>query len=369
MRWILALVALAAVGGAWWLLRGPDERTNLAAGSEERADARRDEGPRLEGSSGPAPLTAGARAGRCTLLGRVTRAGRPAASAVEIRRLGEVELANYEERRRMTSLAAEFQVPGEVRPDRTTQSDEQGAFETSGLAPGLHHVLARAADGTLAWANVLLTAEGARVEIALELALADVVLEGSVRYEDGRPFVGSLLVLSYGAPPVGARRSRVGDESTRIAAVEEDGTFRVTGLQAGNATARAVERDGTLVTTFLVVLPTKAPLALVVPVGKERLAGRVLAAEGDQPVAGATVVVTWNGPGSTSVRRLLATDAEGRFATEFGPDGRWTLSAWGNAEGKGYRATGEAQTGGTLDLTLQLQGDSPPMPMPVPVAR
>jgi protocatechuate 3,4-dioxygenase beta subunit len=61
-------------------------------------------------------------------------------------------------------------------------------------------------------------------------------------------------------------------------------------------------------------------------------------------------------------------DASGAYEIKGLPDGQWNVRTWAQSDGKSYQASGQAQTGGALDLALEPQDAAPaPAPPPAPV--
>lgn len=325
MRWILGLLVLGAVGAGAWLLLGPSTGESSAPDEAgERAGVGARAGPTLEGAGGSGRRGATAAAqGRCAVECRVTRDGRPAAAAVEARRVGPALRPTF--RWTMTDLVERMfaapaphgaDEPGTVR----VAADASGRALLTGLAPGRYLVTARSADGAEALASVALPDDGLRVRALLELRPADLALDARITWSDGRSPVGTLVLLPRAETRAGVvLMLSAGSDGAKRGEIRADGSARVEGLSALTYDVRAVLGEHLAVSGPPVTLPTKGPYVLSLTAPSAKRSGRVLEAGSDAPVPGALVTAQTAQDGRTQLLARATADADGRFTLEVVP--------------------------------------------------
>ena len=303
-RGVLVAVALAAVGVA------------TAVGLDRRAGRR-------------SPDTAGAdrvaESGR--VLGRVTRAGLPAAARVDAvfvsrcEGFGPVRVARPRPEEWLRAP-----VPAAARRCVARAGDD-GRFEAD-LPVGTWSLVAVAPDGAMGGALCEVRQSGVRLETAIELFRGSESLRARFVHADGRPFVGLVTVEASSRtaafPPTPLAEPRATDAEGRIV-VESlpAGPVLLTPIEPGVFRGRAATVD----------LPAKAEATIVVDEGFTTFSGHVVADAGGVPLAGARVVLTFTeaenalSVGAVSdgggVFRLSAPPAPGRLfvrADGFGPE-------------------------------------------------
>lgn len=343
-RIVLAALAAALLGGGIWFLTQGGEGTDpapLTDGEGTDGSTVVEHAPVLEGSGtqvgegGTSAAGDGARrrvaVGRGLVRGQVTLNGEPAEANVSIRQKrvfdtkrplqsmgrGAADLV-------ATMLGADFG-RGPSKPPVNT--DAEGRFVFSDLAPGLYEVVAQDDAGRRITAAATLPADGARVEVTLELPAGPHTLAGKVSYPDARVFQGLVVLapaLRRGMGPFGP----ILGVSTRVA---DDGTFSFAGLQPGMYAVTALIPGKLRVMRGGVTVPANEPLEFVLGAGERPLEGKVLAAADNDPIAGATVV-SGGGDEGNLVLASTRTDAEGAFSLLAPPaDGGMIVSAKGFA--------------------------------------
>ncbi len=334
----LGILLLAAGAAGAWLLRGDDHPNPVdpsiwgdtppgslpAAGPTLAAATRDDAGPRR---------------GRGSIAGVVRQEGTPVPARVQVRR-GEWppedlraspgSTAAILHRLSLPPVSASAAVELTAGPD--------GRYEATGLAAGLYLVIATAENGARGEAGATLALDGAHARADVSIQGHAESLRGRVRYADGRPFAGTVLVAT--AP--GDRSWPSGLEVR--AAVDETGTFVATGLPRADVTVTAV-RDGVLrVSSGRVPLPQRDELILIVDAGTTPREGRVVAAEDGRPIEGATVLGGGRRPAGGALIVRTASDAAGRFRL------------WLPAEGGALRAVAR----GFAPLRMAIEEIPPP---------
>jgi hypothetical protein len=215
-----------------------------------------------------------------------------------------------------------------------------GSFTLVDLRPGDYQVTAQLFPSARSRSVEAHLPEGdAAVTVAIDFA-SGLVLSGSVR-RAGLSVPG-LVVTALG---VGRR----GGGST---VTDADGAWQIAALETGEYAVAARDRAGQVLAGESVVVERDAVLDLDVPAAA--LAGRVLAADTRAPVEGAQVVVTRSG--LPEVRRLLATDADGRFSAAEMPDGDYVVRADASGRAGAQQALVVAD-GHDAEVTLLLEPD------------
>ena len=157
-------------------------------------------------------------------------------------------------------------------------------------------------------------------------------------------FTGRIVSVEDGRPVVGAEVTFLAPEGAVSVRSGPDGRFRLVPSRAGPHQLAAVLAEGYVPfgpawgqspIRLLAPAPPGTP-ELVVPLDPEvQLTGRVEAADGGAPIAGATVAVRIPGaqPGLLSPERTWTTDAQGAFSGTAPPEGLVVAHAAGFASG------------------------------------
>ena len=191
---------------------------------------------------------------------------------------------------------------GARRPDAPAEeqaratSDTEGKFRIAGLQPGRYVATAQASGYAKATARIDTTA--AR-EITLELA-ASSFIEGRVVQADGSPAAGAEVFATGGEDAAYATASETGAFSLEVAPRSWD-----VGARKGDATGRAEHP----VTVAAGATARGVRIQLGAQAG---IAGTVVAASSQQPIAGAQIAVSPYGANGDSGRAV--SDARGAFA-------------------------------------------------------
>lgn len=183
-------------------------------------------------------------------------------------------------------------------------------------------------------------------------------------------FTGRVVSVEDGRPVVGAEVTFLAPEGAVSVRSGADGRFRLVPSRAGPHQLAAVLAEGYVPfgpawgqspIRLLAPAPPGTP-ELVVPLDPEvRLTGRVEAADGGAPIAGATVALRIPGtqPGLLSPERAWTTDAQGAFSGSAPPEGLVVAHAAGFASGsEPLRGAGRTRTV-TVRLA-RLSEDAPP---------
>ena len=343
-RIVLAALAAALLGGGIWFLtqgEGTDPAPLTDGDGTDEGSTVVEHAPVLEGSGsqvgeGGASSAAGngrrvVAAGRGLVRGQVTLGGEPAEANVSIR-----QKRVFETRRPLRSmgrgaadlvagmLGADFG-RGPSKPPVNTDAD--GRFVFTDLAPGLYEVVAQDGEGRRITAAAVLPADGARVEVTLELPGGPHTLTGKVSYPDERVFQGLVVLAPAARRGMGPFGPILG-VSTRVAS---DGSFSFAGLQAGMYSVTALIPGKLRVIRGGITVPSAEPVDFVLGAGERPLEGKVLAAADQRPIVGATVV-SGGGDEGNLVLASTKTDAEGAFSLLAPPaNGGMVVSAEGFA--------------------------------------
>jgi Carboxypeptidase regulatory-like domain/PDZ domain len=184
------------------------------------------------------------------------------------------------------------------------------------------------------------------------------------------PFTGRIVSSEDGRPVVGAEVTFLAPEGATSVRSGPDGRFRLVPARAGPHQLAAVLAEGYvpfgpawgLSPIQLVAPPPAGTPELLLPLDPEvRVSGRVEAADGGAPIAGATVALRVAGaqPGLLGPERSFTTDAQGAFSGGAPPE------ALAVAQAAGFATAAEPLRGSgrTRTVTLRLSRrpeDAPP---------
>ncbi|MBK5255790.1 MAG: carboxypeptidase regulatory-like domain-containing protein, partial [Vicinamibacteria bacterium] len=184
-----------------------------------------------------------------------------------------------------------------------TRTNADGSFEFSGVPKGT--LLLRATAGDMVFGS-------SRTAIK-ELTLADGQTEISTEivFDDGLSISGT--VLRRGVPVGGARVSALtGGGRQASATADENGSFRISGLEAGRVGVVAFAENFESQVSQVVELKADTSIELVIPTAK--LAGGVFDASTGLPLESSVEVVrVATSTGSPRSRLNVTTDSSGRF--------------------------------------------------------
>lgn len=299
-RWLGAVAILAVLLGGflWWRNRGstgagpsdPSHAASSAADAKALA-ALRD----AQAARGPVDLTP------ARLSGTVTDAktGAPIAGATV-----------YAARARGVAEGEGALAVGETdeRHDLAT-TDAQGRFSLEGLAPGAWSVGASHVDHLPASTSVTLAAREDHTGVSLVLASGGLALSGQVTDVGGGALPGAIVLAAPLGLDGGITSAAVADAEGRYRLRLSPGGHRLNVSMPGYVTAVRVldVSAGDAVSNFVLT-----PAAT--------LAGRVVTAKDQAPVAGAVVTISGGRASSDEGRRFannaprqVRTDADGRF--------------------------------------------------------
>ena len=205
-----------------------------------------------------------------------------------------------------------------------------GAFDLAAIPPGNARLTVDFPDGRrLAGIAVEMPHEG---ELLIRVPAGSASITGTVTGADGAPQIGAHVAIAISRKPSG---EDLGGTLTAHATTAEDGTYRMAGLTAGRVTRVQAIAPGHLPFTANPGAAGNAPLdlaegaALAYDIHLSRggvVHGRVTAAGGDDPVAGAEVtLMSASGRGFTPLTGLLraTTDADGAYRIPYVAAGRY----------------------------------------------
>ena len=200
-------------------------------------------------------------------------------------------------------------------------SDADGRFRIEGVLPGSGvRVRVFGSAGESGISEPFPVPEGDRPVHVVVTALPGATVAGRIRVEGGPLPPSAEVLLGAGFYPGLSRPAEPGD---RVAAAEEDGTFRLEGVRPGNYLLW-VTADG-----FLPEDPPRCEVAAgqvvegieVLLVPATELRGRVVDEEG-RPLPGAAIRVSRHMPEWLHMDRIVG---EGAVLAVSGPDGRFTV--------------------------------------------
>ncbi|MDA1194734.1 MAG: carboxypeptidase regulatory-like domain-containing protein [Planctomycetota bacterium] len=321
--WMWIVVALAGAGVAWMLLAEPenDAPRGTGYGGGPAIDEGPGEAPGLKGAGDPevARLPAHVR-GRGIVAGVVHRGGHPVAGHVELRHVQEIDPdAPFKGGVEMQFIArlldAGMSSKAAVAQKRT---GADGAFAFENLAPGLYEIRAEVDDGAVGLASATLPADGARVGVRVEVPEGDQALVGKISYADGKPFRGLVLAAQGNAFAM----MMGGGAKGAPAHTDEQGRFRLGGLAAGSYQISALVPGVMRVMGAPITIPYAGEFTMVIDAAGAEVKGRVIDAETEVPISGATVFGGGGDPESSFAIHTTVTDADGLFSLTLPNTGR-----------------------------------------------
>lgn len=315
MRLLWLVPALAALLLVVWLAGGFGFLLGERADVEPSSVARTAVGP---GGMAPptlvgrAPTSSTGMSGRGAIRGRVVQGGEGLVADVALRRVeGMPAAAPFY---RATPHWLYEGLIGTGAPLASTRSAADGRFDFEGLVPGRYEVRARGAMGEEASRALDVSVGAARAEVLLALPSGPALLHGRARYVDGRPFLGFVRLHYDGAMVVNIDpfRTRV-DWGTGFFRTGADGSFVLRGVPEGDVRLAALIVGERRYLSSPVTLPQAGRYEFVVDDGCEELTGEVTSLPGGEPVRHARIEIRGDRAPQGAVRRVVHTDAEGRF--------------------------------------------------------
>ena len=312
--WIVLLIAAAAVG---WMLFGGGGGDD---GGGEYADGLPDDGdesagPGLKGAGGATsgvPRVPTDIRGRCTIQGTARRGGDAVAATVELRHVQEIDPRDPFKGGVETQFIARLLDGGMSSKDviARVETDGDGTFAFRGLATGLYEIRATVADGAMGFTTAALPAAGARVEALVDIPEGDQTLSGRVVYADGKPFKGTVLASMGNAF---AMMMGMGSKSMP-AYTDEDGRFKIAGLSPSKYQISALIPGVMRVMGAPITVPYSGEYTLTINAEGTEIKGKVIDAETEQPIPGATVFGGGGDPEASFSIFTTKSDADGAFA-------------------------------------------------------
>ena len=188
------------------------------------------------------------------------------------------------------------------------RTNADGSFEFAGVPKGT--VMLRATAGDM----VLGSSRTATKEVVIAEGQTEVLTE--IVFEDGLSISGT--VTRGGVPVSGARISAFTTGTGRQASgrADENGAFRVSGLEAGRVSVMAFSENFGAQARQVVELAADTTVDLVIPTAK--LGGSVVDDAGGLPLEATVELIrtTPPAPGTPTPRLAVSTDSSGRFAFE-----------------------------------------------------
>ncbi len=316
MAKVVVPLAVLAIGAAAWLLLGSRPETGSTVdGDRPASPAPSDAGglPALAARDG----AAGVPRGGSVITGTVRREGQPVAARIQVSFLESAE-ARRESRFGTTAyLYGLLFAPAKPEPPSlAADAGADGRYAVASLAPGTYRLSASTADGARGSATASLRADGARAVVDLVVEATGETLRGRIVHADGRPFAGSLFVENESP-------DRTWWETPTVPAtpLRPDGRFEATGLSRGDVVLIAVESGSWRSASRAVSVPRADEFVWTLDGGLSLRRGRVLAEDGDVPIAGATVMGGGRTTEASYVLCATTTDARGEFEIRLPTDG------------------------------------------------
>ncbi len=313
-RVLFAIACLLAIGVGLWLgvFKSDSNDGSNDYSVVDDDDGEIEKGPELLGAGdGRAVHVPRDIRGRGSLQGTVRRKGDPVAAHVELRHVAEMD-PTKPYMGGMTQMMIERMLDAGISSKAAiakTSAGADGQFHFDGLAPGLYEVRATAENGAVGFASALLPAEGARVEASIDVAAGSERFEGRVVYANGTPFQG-LVVASTGE---GFAMMMGGHGNIMPTATDDEGRFAIGGLAPGLVRISAILPGVLRVMANPVTLPYQGEYVLTIGAEGVEVNGKVIAADTQEPIAGATVFGGGGNPETTFTIRTTTSAEDGTF--------------------------------------------------------
>ena len=306
-----------ALGGVAWLVLGEGASTpDARRAAPEVAGA-----PTLVGRGTLGPILVDDQVGAGRITGRVTRFGRPADAHVELRRLGAAPLSPPHVGSNADRLLEHDLAQG--RPLRVVAT-QAGAFRFEVPRAGRYELRAIGKSGEVA-ARTAFLAPHAHAAVTLELPGGEVVLEGEVRYRDGRPFSGWVVAEGTRSwTSAGGILSTTTYYGERRMPLDAQGRFTLRGISPGMVRLAALAPGRERHVSATLTVPRSRPFVFVVDEDYVSRRGHVVDARTGQPVRNALVEMEGRREDGGDVQRRIRTGANGAFEVGM-PRGRGHL--------------------------------------------
>lgn len=352
----VAVVALLAAAGAaaWFLTRPPAPGGPVAlegAGADEGGGGAPAPG---ELAAGPASVRTGSRvrapksSGAAVLTGVVRRGGVGVAARVAVHYLSSADANPFSRRGAGFFQRLVAAPPTDEDAAARTRSGEDGRYTVEGLGDGTYEVRAEVEDGARGSGRAVVPLDGARVECNVDVVGGDERLSGRVVRSDGSPWTGIVLVEA-GATGRGMPGILGAAVPTRTDAA---GAFEAKGFAPGEVTVTAIEPGAFRVASAPVRLPRAEPFVLTIDAALVSIAGHVVAADGGQPIAGATVTAGGQSGGYGMYLAQQTTGADGAFALKVPAGDRSGVMVTAEGFAPLMKQGQEVKAGEPLDLRL-----------------
>lgn len=356
MNRTVAVVALLAAAGAatWFLTRPPAPGGPVAlegAGADEGGGGAPAPG---ELAAGPASARTGSRvrapksSGSAVLTGVVRRGGVGVVARVVVHYVSSADANPFSRRSANFFQRLVAAPPTDEDASARTRSGEDGRYTVEGLGDGTYEVRAEIEDGARGSGRAVVPLDGARVECNVDVVGGDERLSGRVVRSDGSPWTGIVLVEA-GATGRGMPGILGAALPTRTDAA---GAFEARGFAPGEVTVTAIEPGAFRVASAPVRLPRAEPFVLTIDAALVSIAGHVVAAEGGQPIAGATVTAGGQSGGYGMYLAQQTTGADGSFALKVPAGDRSGVIVTAEGYAPLMKQGQEVKAGEPLDLRL-----------------
>jgi len=318
----LVIAALALVLGVGLAVRYGADRDAVQAPPARASDT-------TAHADGPRSAAHHTRPTGFDIVGTTTSAGVPASSHVTARRLGAPR-----DPVTWTSLRVQtLSTPPAAAPDAEADADAAGGVLLSGLSAGAFRVQAVFADGRSAVRIVDVTPETPHARVVLDAPEGGLALHGRAVHADGTPFVGWI------------RLQQILYEDALWMRTDAAGAFAFAGLNPTKTWLYAVDESTATTASVRVQLPFDGEYAFTVDRPTALRRGRVVAADDESPVGGASVSVRTGLFGKTQFEFIATTKADGSF------EGRWARRASLSASAAGF-VRGNAEDDGKSDVAV-----------------